>query len=122
MVTMKLRHPYTTASIWSSGKITCTGANTGQRLVIFLLLLGRDEDPVMAKKPYPGLYTSNEWRFLKLYKTNILDNIKSLLFCFHTFGVRRTIDVLDSDNQPGSGSGQIRNGSGSGALGLTGDV
>eukprot|EP00088_Acartia_fossae_P056330 TRINITY_DN65601_c0_g1_i1.p1 TRINITY_DN65601_c0_g1~~TRINITY_DN65601_c0_g1_i1.p1 ORF type:complete len:190 (-),score=23.29 TRINITY_DN65601_c0_g1_i1:30-599(-) len=25
---MKLRHPYTTASIWSSGKITCTGANT----------------------------------------------------------------------------------------------
>merc|ERR1719414_2785808 len=28
MVTMKLRHPYTTASIWSSGKITCTGANT----------------------------------------------------------------------------------------------
>jgi hypothetical protein len=30
MVTMKLRHPYTTASIWSSGKITCTGANTEQ--------------------------------------------------------------------------------------------
>jgi len=28
MVTMKLRHPYTTASIWSSGKVTCTGANT----------------------------------------------------------------------------------------------
>jgi len=28
MVTMKLRHPYTTASIWSSGKITCTGANS----------------------------------------------------------------------------------------------
>uniref|UniRef100_A0A1B0GMJ9 TATA box-binding protein-like 1 n=1 Tax=Phlebotomus papatasi TaxID=29031 RepID=A0A1B0GMJ9_PHLPP len=25
MVTMKLRRPYTTASIWSSGKITCTG-------------------------------------------------------------------------------------------------
>ena len=42
---------------------------------------------------------------------NILDNIKSLLFCFHTFGVRRTIYVLDSENQPGSG-----------ALGLTGDV
>lgn len=28
MVTMKLRKPYTTASIWSSGKITCTGANS----------------------------------------------------------------------------------------------
>lgn len=28
MVTMKLRHPYTTASMWSSGKITCTGANS----------------------------------------------------------------------------------------------
>ena len=27
-VTMKLRRPYTTASIWSSGKITCTGANS----------------------------------------------------------------------------------------------
>ena len=63
------------------------------------------------KKPDPGLYTSNEWRFLKVYETNILDNIKSLLFCFHTFGARRTIDVLDSKNQPGSG-----------ALGLTGDV
>jgi transcription initiation factor TFIID TATA-box-binding protein len=30
MVTMKLRHPYTTASIWSSGKITCTGANSNE--------------------------------------------------------------------------------------------
>lgn len=28
MVTMKLRNPYTTASIWSSGKITCTGATS----------------------------------------------------------------------------------------------
>ena len=27
-VTMKLRRPYTTAFIWSSGKITCTGANS----------------------------------------------------------------------------------------------
>ncbi|KAG8252398.1 TATA box-binding protein-like protein 1, partial [Homalodisca vitripennis] len=25
---MKLRKPYTTASIWSSGKITCTGATS----------------------------------------------------------------------------------------------
>ncbi|XP_037937455.1 putative GPI-anchored protein pfl2 [Teleopsis dalmanni] len=28
MVTMKLRNPYTTASIWSSGRITCTGATS----------------------------------------------------------------------------------------------
>eukprot|EP00093_Oithona_nana_P012231 12231.XXX_27512_26322_1 [CDS] Oithona nana genome sequencing. len=28
MVTMKIRKPYTTANIWSSGKITCTGANS----------------------------------------------------------------------------------------------
>ncbi len=28
MVTMKLRRPYTTASMWSSGKVTCTGAQS----------------------------------------------------------------------------------------------
>ncbi|CAO1375977.1 unnamed protein product [Diamesa serratosioi] len=28
MVTMKLRKPYTTATMWSSGKITCTGATS----------------------------------------------------------------------------------------------
>ena len=31
MVTMKLRRPYTTASMWSSGKITCTGANSEEQ-------------------------------------------------------------------------------------------
>lgn len=30
MLTMKLRKPYTTASIWSSGKITCTGATSNE--------------------------------------------------------------------------------------------
>ncbi|GBN67896.1 TATA box-binding protein-like protein 1 [Araneus ventricosus] len=30
MVIMKLRKPYTTASIWSSGKITCTGATSDE--------------------------------------------------------------------------------------------
>lgn len=29
VLTMKLRKPPTTASIWSSGKITCTGTATG---------------------------------------------------------------------------------------------
>ena len=42
---------------------------------------------------------------------NNLDNFESLIFCFHTIGVRRSIDVQDSENQPGSG-----------ALGLTDDV
>ena len=60
----------------------------------------RDEDPVLAKKPDPGLCTSNEGRFLKVCKANILDNFKTHLFCFHTFGVRRTIDVLDSETSP----------------------
>ena len=40
-------------------------------------------------KPDPGLWTPNE-RFFWM----ILDNFKFLLFCFHTFGVRRYIDVL----------------------------
>ncbi|XP_064624948.1 TATA box-binding protein-like 1 [Lineus longissimus] len=34
MVTMKLRKPYTTASIWSSGKITCTGATSEEEAKI----------------------------------------------------------------------------------------
>ena len=80
----------------------------------------RDEDPVLAKKPDPGLSTSNEERFFKVFFANSLDNFESLLFCFHTFGVRRTIDVLDSENQPGSGSVQIR--TRPGALRLTEDV
>lgn len=32
MVTMKLRKPYTTASMWSSGKITCTGATSEEQV------------------------------------------------------------------------------------------
>ena len=68
-------------------------------------LKNRDEDPGLAKKTDSGaLYTSNEGRFLKGFKANILDNFKSNLFRFHAFGVRRTIDVLDPENQPGSGA------------------
>lgn len=33
MVTMKLRRPYTTASIWSSGRITCTGATSEDQVI-----------------------------------------------------------------------------------------
>ena len=31
MITMKLRKPYTTASMWSSGKVTCTGATSEEQ-------------------------------------------------------------------------------------------
>ena len=55
---------------------------------------------------------------LKVYQTNIIGNFESLLFCFHTFGVRLTIDFLDSENQPGSG----KIWTGSGDLEITGDV
>ncbi|XP_034936947.1 TATA box-binding protein-like protein 1 [Chelonus insularis] len=34
MITMKLRRPLTTASIWSSGKVTCTGAETEEEAKI----------------------------------------------------------------------------------------
>ncbi|XP_049775731.1 TATA box-binding protein-like 1 [Schistocerca gregaria] len=34
MITMKLRKPYTTASMWSSGKITCTGATSEEQAKI----------------------------------------------------------------------------------------
>ena len=49
---------------------------------------------------------------------NILDYLKMLLFCFHTFGVIRIIGGLDPENQPGSG--KIR--TGSGVLALTEDT
>lgn len=38
MVTMKLRRPYTTASIWSSGRITCTGATSEDQVSFFFFL------------------------------------------------------------------------------------
>ena len=46
MVTMKLRHPYTTASIWSSGKVTCTGANSEEQVPMALCLLHHQTDKV----------------------------------------------------------------------------
>ena len=66
-------------------------------------VITRDEVPVLAKKPDPGLCNSHEGRFLKVFKANIIDNLKSHLFCFDTFGVRPSIDVLDPENPPGSG-------------------
>ena len=51
--------------------------------------LGRGLEPGFGKKkPDPGLCTSNEGRCLKFYCISIsIDNFKSIIFCFHTFGV-----------------------------------
>ena len=107
-------------SFFLEGTKKISSVNIFQRLKYAIL---KRHNPGMRirlwpKKPDPGLCTSNEGRFLKVYRMNILDNCKSLPFCVHTFGVRRTIDVLDPENHPGSN--KIR--TGSGALGLTGDV
>ena len=41
-----------------------------------------------------GLCTSNEGRFLKSYRINILENsFNCFLFCFHTFGVNSSIEA-----------------------------
>ena len=45
-----------------------------------------------------------------------------LFFVFIIFCVRRSIDALYQENQPGSGSGKIRTGTGSRALRLTENV
>ena len=47
----------------------------------------------------PGRCTSNKGESKKFYSLNILDNFKNLLFCCHTFGVGRSIDVLDSEKK-----------------------
>ena len=51
----------------------------------------RDEDPVLAQKPDPGLCTSNEGRFSKVYCIYILDNLYSFVLCFKNVGVRRPL-------------------------------
>ena len=74
-------------------------ATAGYGFFAFLYKV-RDEDPVLAIKTDPELRTYlNAGRFL-----NILDILKGLLFCLNTSGVRRSIDVLDSENQSRSGS------------------
>ena len=65
-----------------------------------------------------GLRTSDEGTFFCYIWKNLFDDFKRLFFCFHTFGVRRSIDVLDPENQPGSGKFRT----GVGAKGLTEDV
>ena len=53
---------------------------------------------------------------------SFLNNLQVLFYLFIIFCVRRSIDALDPENQPGSGSDKIWNGSGSRALRLTENV
>ena len=52
---------------------SCQGSELTNNQTNYFITI-RDEDPVLAKKPAPGLGTSNEGRFLKVFKANILDN------------------------------------------------
>jgi transcription initiation factor TFIID TATA-box-binding protein len=55
MVTMRLRKPYTTASVWSSGKVTCTGATSEQQARIAARRITR----AVSKLGYPRLRLVN---------------------------------------------------------------
>ena len=55
MVTMRLRKPYTTASIWSSGKVTCTGATSEDAARIAARRITRS----VSKLGYPRLRLVN---------------------------------------------------------------
>ena len=54
MVTMKLRQPYTTANIWNSGKITCTGANSEDQARIAARRFAR----ILQKLNFPTRFTN----------------------------------------------------------------
>jgi transcription initiation factor TFIID TATA-box-binding protein len=54
MVTMKLRQPYTTANIWNSGKITCTGANSEDQARIAARRFAR----ILQKLSFPTRFTN----------------------------------------------------------------
>ena len=77
------------------------------------------EDPGLTKKNRSeALYIERRDIYnILLHELNILDNFNGL-FYLNTFGARRSIDVLDSENQ--SGSDKIR--AESGALRLTEDI
>ena len=83
-----------------------------------LVVLSRDEDPVSGS----GALGLTFQRYSKYNWISFLDNLQVLFFVFLIFCVRRSIDALDPENQPGSGSVKIRTGSGSRALRLTENV
>lgn len=71
MVTMKLRRPYTTASIWSSGRVTCTGATS------------EDQAKIAARRYARALQKLGfETRFQNFRVVNVLGT------CRMPFGIR----------------------------------
>ena len=86
-------------------KVICTNAcfNT---FINSLHVYGRSENStasgrVLAKKTGSGALYEGKEIFLQILHN---DPLKSFLFCLHTFGVRRSIDGLEPENQPGFGS------------------
>ena len=55
MVTMRLRKPYITASVWSSGKVTCTGADSEESAKLAARRISRS----ISKLGYPKLRLTN---------------------------------------------------------------
>ena len=77
-------------------------------------------DPVLAKKIGSGTLYLDRKGIYKTLLNEYLADFRCIPFCFHTFCVRRSIDALDLENKPGSGSAFTQ--SRSRALGVTEDV
>jgi len=73
MVSMKIRNPNSTASIWSSGKITCTGSTSEQNAYRASRRFAR----ILQRLQYPV-------RFCKFRVVNVLGT------CIMPFGIRIT--------------------------------
>ncbi|CAN8001177.1 unnamed protein product [Ixodes hexagonus] len=84
MLTMKIRAPYTTASMWSSGKVTCTGATS-------------EETAKMAARRYARILQKLGFRvkFMNYRVVNVLGTctmpfaIKLIPFSQHNRGLAR---------------------------------
>ena len=82
MVTMKLRHPYTTASIWSSGKVTCTGANTGMFLIFrhYFLPTHALFAALLFYSPRLNKNRTNRWAIRGYIRTKDIQSPKSRIY------------------------------------------
>lgn len=59
MVSMKLRKPSTTASIWSSGKITCTGATSEEQALVAARKIARSVEHLGFKVKFKNFRVVN---------------------------------------------------------------
>ena len=59
---------------------------------------------IQFSDPDPGLKVLTCERNSKYHWVSFLDDLQALFFVFLIFCVRRSIDALDPENQPGSGS------------------